>query len=790
MLVGRYHPGLVALSVLVAAAAAYVALDLAVRVTASAGRARRLWLAGGAASMGIGIWSMHYIGMLALVLPVPVVYDVPTVLLSLAAAVAASGLALFVVSRDRMTVTALAGGSVTMGCGVAAMHYIGMEAMRFQGAHQYDPRVVALSVVFAVMVSCVALVLAFQLRSESRALAPKKLGHALLMGVAVAGMHYNGMASVTFHPGLPRHHVSSAVSVSALGASGLAVVTFMVLALAVLSSRLDEYLSRQAEAMRRSEDRYRQTFHRSLVGMYLSTSNGELLDCNDALAHMLGFDSNLDMIRHEALELYADPSQRERWLQQLKVQRSVSGFEHQLRRADGRLAWVLESARLVESGADGKPLIEGTIIDITARKDAEERLSNTTATLASSVERYRMLVETTNAVPWEMDGASLRMRYISPQAHRIFGFDIGAIVNGGSVWALLHAEDRDRVRREFAALAASCAPEGLETGYRVVSKSGAIVYVRSVVSASTSPTDASVVLRGITFDVTEQRRLELDLQQAQKLESVGRLAAGVAHEINTPVQFVSDSIHFVRDASDDLSGLIRAYHEAFDAIVAGTPASDALALVAEAEAAADLDYLLANVPKALERSLEGLNRVAVIVRSMKDFAHPDEGAMTELDLNRAIQSTLVIARNEYKYVADVETDLGDLPPVRCHGGEVNQVFLNIIVNAAHAIAEVAENGARGKITIVTRRDDDHAVITISDTGAGVPDAIRHRIFDQFFTTKSVGKGTGQGLAIARSVVHDKHGGRLDCYNEPGSGATFVIRLPIAGRGQPVQGVAA
>jgi signal transduction histidine kinase len=273
---------------------------------------------------------------------------------------------------------------------------------------------------------------------------------------------------------------------------------------------------------------------------------------------------------------------------------------------------------------------------------------------------------------------------------------------------------------------------------------------------------AELVVANESLGREMQARLqtEAELRQAQKLESVGRLAAGVAHEINTPVQFVSDSIHFLRDATTDLLA-------AADKLDGPT------------KEAADFAYLREAVPGAIERSLLGLQRVATIVRSMRNFAHPDGASPTSVDLNAAIESTLAIAKSEYKYVADVELGRGDVPFVDCFGGDINQALLNIIVNAAHAIADrVAGTGTRGVIAIATVRDGDHVKITISDTGTGIPATIRDRIFDPFFTTKAVGKGTGQGLAIVRSIVVDKHGGSIDVASEVGKGTTFTLRLPI------------
>ncbi len=277
-------------------------------------------------------------------------------------------------------------------------------------------------------------------------------------------------------------------------------------------------------------------------------------------------------------------------------------------------------------------------------------------------------------------------------------------------------------------------------------------------------------------------QVETDLRQAHKLESVGRLASGVAHEINTPVQFVSDSVHFLRDATTDLLTMIGHLREVEASVLNGTPSLEAAEAAAYAAETADLPYLIENMPKAIDRALDGLERVATIVRSMKEFAHPDAIEMAPVDLNRAIESTLVIARNEYKYVADVVTDFAVLPPVRCHAGDVNQAVLNIVVNAAHAIADVVSGTpARGRITVRTRLEaDEWVVVTITDTGGGIPVAIRDRVFDPFFTTKEVGRGTGQGLAIARVIVVDRHRGELTIDSEVGRGTTFFMRLPLHG----------
>ena len=286
-------------------------------------------------------------------------------------------------------------------------------------------------------------------------------------------------------------------------------------------------------------------------------------------------------------------------------------------------------------------------------------------------------------------------------------------------------------------------------------------------------------------EMEERTRMESALRLAQKLEAVGRLASGIAHEINTPIQFVGDSLHFIRDSIGDINRILDHYAGLHRSVLDGTASPEAARALADLLEEIDLSYLVEHVPSAVERSLEGLGRVATIVRSMKQFAHPDQVEMTQVDLNEAIQTTLVIARNEYKFVADIETSLADLPPIACHLGEINQAVLNIVVNSAHAIADAVEGtDRRGLISIKTWLDGGAVFISIRDTGRGIPAAVRDQIFDPFFTTKEVGRGTGQGLAIARSAIVEKHGGDLRFESEPGHGTTFFIRLPIRGIERP------
>jgi signal transduction histidine kinase len=415
-------------------------------------------------------------------------------------------------------------------------------------------------------------------------------------------------------------------------------------------------------------------------------------------------------------------------------------------------------------------------------KDRLEKLvAERTRELEQGREQYRLVVEGTQAIPFALDVEDGRFEYIGPQGPQRLGFDEAAWKQVGFLDRLMPRERNGEVRQRIDDSRAG----QFELEATVLTREERRVDLRWVVNCETSEnTGRHRLMRGMMLDVTEQRRLESDLAQAQKLESVGRLAAGVAHEINTPVQFVSDSVQFVRDAIDDLSGIVTRYRDLRVAAEKGEGIAAAVKAAEEAEDDADLDYILENAPVALDRAREGLGRVAAIVRSMKEFAHPDRKEMAQVDINHAIASTLVIASNEYKYVADVVTEFGDLPAVSCYAGEINQVVLNLIVNAAHAIADVVKGTPeKGTIRVSTRVVDGQAEIAIADTGKGIPPDVRSRIFDPFFTTKEVGKGTGQGLAIARTVIVDKHGGTLNFETEVGKGTTFIIRLPIHGQAE-------
>ncbi|OPX88779.1 MAG: Sporulation kinase E [Pelotomaculum sp. PtaB.Bin013] len=313
----------------------------------------------------------------------------------------------------------------------------------------------------------------------------------------------------------------------------------------------------------------------------------------------------------------------------------------------------------------------------------------------------------------------------------------------------------------------------------LMAKDGARKIITLNVSRIKDKDDIGNVL--VFRDITERKRLEAQLALSQKMESIGQLAAGIAHEINTPMQYVGDNTRFLQDAFQDFHDVLKSYRELIQAAEEEGVSKELSAKVRQKEKDIDIDYLIGEIPQAIAQSLDGIKRVSQIVLAMKEFSHPGKKEKTLSDINRAIASTVIISRNEWKYVSDLETILEpNLPLVKCVIDEINQVILNMIINAAHSIKEVVEKNSapKGKITIITRNAGTHVQILISDTGAGIPPSIIQKIYEPFFTTKEVGKGTGQGLAIAHDIIINKHKGNLNVESELGKGTTFTISLPL------------
>jgi two-component system, NtrC family, sensor kinase len=427
----------------------------------------------------------------------------------------------------------------------------------------------------------------------------------------------------------------------------------------------------------------------------------------------------------------------------------------------------------LEAGADDyliKPVHEPELL---ARLNSGRRILSLEYSLKTSADRNRTLIENTSAVPWELVRNDCSIVYAAPQLSAIFGVTTSAAQTSASFLQLLHPHDREAFQHfiEHSSRGEVVATHFIDS--RVTTDDDRLLQVRSFVVANPESGSSRTVC-GLSIDITEQRRMERELMQSQKLDSIGQLAAGIAHEINTPTQFIGDNIRFAKESVAELLNVIEAVAALNASSRSMIPAEEVASLID----ALDLDYLKAEIPSAIDQSLEGVERIAEIVAAMKEFSHPALEC-TPHDLNRSIASTITVAGSEWKYVADLQTDFDlELPPVPVMPGAFNQVILNIIINAAHAIAEATPK-VKGTITVSTRRFPNVVEIRIQDSGGGIPEGIRHRIFDPFFTTKPVGKGTGQGLAIAHDVIVTKHRGTLSVECDPGKGTAFIIRLPLS-----------
>ncbi len=648
---GTYNLALVGLSYIVAVAASYTALELSRRVSHSKGSAATAWLAAGAFSMGVGIWTMHFIGMLAFSLPMEFGYDVGITVLSLLVGIGASAFAIFVASRRHNNLWKIGLSGLLLGAGIASMHYTGMAAMEMEAAIVYDVRIVAISVAIAVVAACAALWIMFTLiETQSRYLGLMKLGAGLIMGIAICGMHYTGMAAASYEP------MMASATASTPGDNTWLAATMAGMALMIL------------------------------------------------------------------------------------------GFTHLTIFFDRRLRMEQEHSEKAEQ--------------------EKVRLSEV------------------------LDGSSNEIYFFDSESHRFINFNRGALDNLGYTAEELKAMTPLELKPDFtvASFNEMLRPlrEGekkeqlFETRHRRKDGSEYFVQVHMQMSRITEPP----LFVAIITDVTERRDLESQLMQAKKMESIGQLAAGIAHEINTPAQFVGDNTRFVQDAFKDLIELNANFQRLYAAAKDDAVTPELLDEVAASMEAADVEFLSDEVPTAIDQSLDGISRISNIVRAMKEFSHPGGKDFETTDLNNAITNTITVASNEWKYLADVETDLADdLPSVMCFQQEINQVILNLIVNAAHAIESGRGEGSdeKGVIHIATRAGSDDVEITISDTGCGIPDEIIDRVFDPFFTTKEVGKGTGQGLAMAYKTIVDKHRGTLSMDSKVGEGTTFTIRLPITAK---------
>jgi PAS domain S-box-containing protein len=748
-LVGSYNYALVALSVLIAMFASYAALDLAGRVTAAGGWTRAVWLLGGAGAMGTGIWSMHYIGMLAFILPVPVAYHWPTVLLSLFAAILASVIALYVVSRRKMGASRAVAGSGLMGAGIASMHYIGMAAMRLPAICQFNSLLVVLSVVFAVLISLAALWITFHFRDEKTGIGREKLTGAVVMGAAIPVMHYTGMAAASFTPsGMPAD-LSDAVSVSALGIAGIVAVTFIVLGLALLTSWVDRRFAVQIFELQqqRSEAYLAEAQRLSHTGSFgWKPSEGEIIWSEETF-RIFQYDRTTKPTTELVLQR-VHPEDAALVKQTLeRASQDGKNFDHEYRLVmpDGSVKYVHVVAHAL-SAESGSIEFVGAVMDVTVAKQAEETLRESEAYLA---EAQRL----SHTGSWAYDPATQKALYWSDEMFRICGFDPQ---QGPPTSAMflerVHPQDRERVGEAMRNAAAEKTEYQVE--HRITLPNGTIRHTRARGHPVLDRSGNVVQFVGSAVDVTDLKRAEQERERLRQVQAelahmnrattMGELTASLAHEVNQPIAAA------VTDANTCLRWLARDQPD------------------------------LEEARQAASRIVKDVTRAADIISRIRLLFKKGTPARELIDLNEVIVEMIVLLRGETtRYSILVSTELAaDLPQVMGDRVQLQQVTMNLMTNSIDAMNAV--DGVRG-LTIKSRRtENEQVMVSVSDTGVGLPPQQADQIFNAFFTTKP--QGTGMGLRISRSIV-ESHGGRLWSADNSPRGASFYFTLPTKVEGR-------
>jgi PAS domain S-box-containing protein len=743
MITGTYNAGLVALSVLIATVASYAAFNLAERVSATGGPRRWTWLTSGAIAMGSAIWSMHYIGMLAFVLPVPVLYHVPTVILSLIAAVGGSAVALYIVSKKHMggADTAIAG--VCLGGAIGSMHYIGMAAMRSTAMHRYNPGLVIYSIVVAITFSSVAAWLAFRLGRSHQEFTWTKLAAASLMGVGIASMHYTAMAAASFMPGdMPstRH----TVEVSTLGAFGIGVTTLLLLGTVLITSWIGRRLANERllqhlyNDLEERESRIRRLVDANILGIFMWNFEGEIVEANQAFLQMVEYGRD-DLVAARVRWTDLTPPEwrdaDERAVAEVRTAGAIQPFEKEYFRKDGSRLPVLVGAASFEGSRN-----EGVafVLDLSDKKRAEEALQRSEAYLA---EAQRL----THTGSWAGNLATREIFHSSEEHSRLYGFDPDRQVPSfGELLERIHPEDRDRALEK--AESACRAGFDFEMHFRIVLPDGETRYMHAVGHPVLKPSAAIGEFVGILMDVTERRRAseererlrhaQADLAHINRVTTMGELTASLAHEIKQPIAAA------VTNAQTCLRWLARDQPD-----------------VAEAREA------VSRIIKDVTRASEIIGRIGLLFKK--------ETPQRELlDVNEVIQEMIALLRGEAsRHSIAIHCELAnDLPKTMADRVQLQQVLMNLMLNGIEAMKGLGS----GELAIRSGLDDGQLLISVNDTGVGLPPDHTQQMFKAFFTTKP--QGTGMGLAISRSIV-ESHGGHLWATDHSGGGATFQFTLP-------------
>jgi len=526
------------------------------------------------------------------------------------------------------------------------------------------------------------------------------------------------------------------------------------------------------------EDKYRDIFENAPVGIFQVSPHG-FMSLNQTLASIFGFESTEEMRRYYVdipRQMYVNSKDREELLNEATTTGRVMDKEIQLRRNGGVPFWAKVSGRAILAANGEVQYFEGFLQDVTELRSSVDRLFE-------SEKKFRGLAETMQQGLVQVGvqgGVTFCNRYfcelVQKQREDIIGLKMDSLVHPG---------DKDTYLRMLDTVGCGEKIQACDIRWLVSGK-----HIFSIVTPvmQNEAKEECVGLWLLVMDVTQRKLMEAQLLQTQKMEAIGQLAAGIAHEINTPTQYILNYAWFIKEAIVHIAQAFEGHGILFDRLASDPDLESEIAAIRVKDEKSQIPLYLEELPSAVEDVLHGLDKIMTIVGSVKQFVHPGHDIMTDVDLNRLVTDTVNLSRNEWKYVAELSMDLDlELPLVRCLGQEIGQVMLNLIVNAAHAISDAKGNGAvsMGEIHVLTRRDGDWVEIQIRDTGSGMPQHVQEHAFEPFFTTKAVGTGTGQGLFIAHRIVTEVHDGTISFESQSGEGTTFTIRLPLKQRLQPL-----
>lgn len=774
VLTGIYEPKLVALSYAIAALGAFCALTISknnLNGTSSVATLR-FWHWTGAIAMGTGVWAMHFLGMLAFRLPIPVTYDPLTTALSAFPAILASWVVIKIVTRKFIDAKSLVAGGTLMGLGIGGMHYSGMAGMRLDAMMYYQASTFSVSVAVAVLLSIAALYTTFRLRglAQSKPLISRIAG-ASIMGGAVGTMHYTGMAATHYFDACtPDAAQTSEIHYWILGGA-IAVTTGLIIGFTTVAGIVDyNFRSAAARALETQEilSRVLENTHQGYIRL---DSQATVQELNHSMCSMLGRPKE-EILKKPFRTFICSETHTQ--FPNLFDSMGTGLFEITLLDDRDRPLPCLYHATETLDKQGNKNGIVGLLTDITEIRRREEQSKERAENVASIMDHL-----TTGVVLIDEDA---RIQLFNESCEAMFGYSknemllqpIEQLLDAGCKQAFcsyisgLTSQASRIANQEFTALRKDGSSFPIEFG------------------ANQIVIDSKIMLAGTFQDISmrkqEQKRreeLETELIHSSKLEAVGQLAGGIAHEINTPIQFIGDNLGYLETEFASILPLLEKINNSTDGSESASDTvinrNELLRLLEEI----DIEFISTDIPQAISQSIHGIRDVSRIVQSMKEFSHPGSQSAKVFDVKKAIENTVAISKAEWRNVAEVEMDFSEeTPQITCIPGAINQVLLNMVVNAAHAIGEAKRPGV-GKITLKTQKQEELLLIQISDTGTGIPEEISSKVFDPFFTTKQVGRGTGQGLAISWDIIVKKHGGSIEIDTALGKGTTFSIRLPIS-----------